>query len=153
MLLRVTRRAQLALNVLRALDDGRRHTAAGLAALVETTPAYLSQVMGPLLQAGWVGSTFGPGGGYHLTDDAADLSVLDVVEAMEGPVKPDTCLLRGTTCSDGEACAVHVGWSEATAALRAGLAGTSLGLGRSSGPVNPATRNPASPTPAERRLP
>jgi Rrf2 family protein len=69
---------------------------------------FLPQVMGDLARAGLVTSTTGRAGGYRLTRPAADVSLLDVVEAVEGDSRRRTCILRGVPCGlDGTTCAVH----------------------------------------------
>ena len=65
MRLEVTRRSDLAIRALLALHAGPERTkAAQLAEQVGTTKGFLTQVMNPLVQQGWVRSEPGPTGGY-----------------------------------------------------------------------------------------
>lgn len=107
------RRTDLALQAL-ALLNGDETTTSGpsIAAQIDTTTAYLPQVMAPLVKAGWVGSDRGPGGGYHLRVALEDLSLLDVIEAFEGPVASGTCVLRGGPCPGDLSCQLHTAWSQ-----------------------------------------
>ena len=69
---------------------------------------FLPQVMGDLARAGLVTSTTGRAGGYRLARPATDVSLLDVVEAVEGDSRRRTCILRGVPCGlAGTTCAVH----------------------------------------------
>jgi Rrf2 family protein len=69
---------------------------------------FLPQVMGDLARAGLVTSAPGRAGGYRLARPAAEISLLDVVEAVEGDSRRRTCILRGVPCGlDGTTCAVH----------------------------------------------
>ncbi len=82
-----------------------------------TTPGFLSQVVAPLSAQGWVRSEPGPTGGYRATVSLDDLSVLDVVEAVEGPTDTGRCVLEDRPCGGGGTCALHVAWSRARAQL------------------------------------
>ena len=64
------------------LVEGHQLKAVELAERLDTTPGFVPQVIGPLVKAGWVRSDPGPAGGYALTGSPADVSVLDVIEAI-----------------------------------------------------------------------
>lgn len=118
MRLQVTRKTGLALRVLKALGgNGARRTTAELAVHVGATTAFLPQVMAPLVRAGWVESAPGPRGGYRLAVDADHLAVLDVVEAVEGPLAGGTCVLWDGPCPTAEPCLLHEAWMAAQTAL------------------------------------
>lgn len=68
---------------------------------------FLPQVMGDLAGAGLVEATTGRAGGYRLARRAADISLLDVVEAVEGDSRRRTCVLRGGLCGLDGHCDVH----------------------------------------------
>lgn len=99
-----------------------------LAAAIGTTPGFLGQVLTPLVHAGWVRSAFGPTGGYRYASPATPPSLLDVIVAVEGPMRHDECVLHnGTRCalvSGAPVCALHEGWLQAREALLAVLGGT-----------------------------
>ncbi len=118
MRLEVTRKTDLATRALLELGrGGERAKAADLAARLGTTPGFLSQVVAPLSAQGWVRSEPGPTGGYRATVSLDDLSVLDVVEAVEGPTDTGRCVLEDRPCGGGGTCALHVAWSRARAQL------------------------------------
>lgn len=117
-----SRRTDLALTVLRVLyDDGERVAGSRLARRAGTTASYLPQVVAPLVRAGWVVSDRGPGGGYRLTAAARRASVLDVVDATEGPSGDGRCVLRDAPCPGDEACPVHAVWRDVREMLERGL--------------------------------
>lgn len=97
-----------------------------LADMLQTSVQYLPQVMSPLVHRGWIESTRGPHGGYHLIADLNDISVLDLIETMEGTTDTNTCVLRGGTCDISNPCALHGAWSRARDALLHELASMSL---------------------------
>ena len=100
--------------------------ASELAERIETTSGFLSQVMAPLVAMGWERSDPGPTGGYLLTVGLAGVSVLEVIEAVEGPTDTGRCVLEDRPCSGAGACALHLPWSSARAHLLSELADTPL---------------------------
>ncbi|MCP3856861.1 MAG: Rrf2 family transcriptional regulator [Actinomycetia bacterium] len=127
MKLDVTRRSDLAVRTLLALDGvGDRVKGSDLAELVSSTPGFLPQVLAPLVQRRWVRSDPGPTGGYVLLVDLGSISVLDVIEAIEGPTDLEMCVLDGRLCDDLGRCAIHDAWSRARETLVEELGATSL---------------------------
>jgi Rrf2 family protein len=125
--LEVTRKADLATRVLLELSArGTRAKSAELADAVGTTPGFLTQVVAPLAGRGWVDSEPGPTGGYRATVPLHELSVLDVIEAIEGPSESGRCVLADKPCGGADQCALHVPWSRARAQLMSELARTPL---------------------------
>jgi Rrf2 family protein len=103
-----------------------------LAATVGTSRGFLVQVMAPLVRARWVQSTPGPQGGYRIRSSSPPVSVLDVIEATEGPLETASCVLEpDRDCAiahpeTARACALHEPWLAARTALRADLARRSI---------------------------
>ena len=129
MRLEVTRKSDLAVRALRALADreaGERLKGPDLAELVGSTPGFVAQVMTPLVRAGWVRSEPGPTGGYSLRVDLATVSVLAVVEAVEGPTDTGRCVLADRPCSERGLCALHTAWTRARQELLRELDATSV---------------------------
>lgn len=65
--------------------------------------AHLSKVLQRLTRVGLLNSTRGPKGGFALNKDPGSVSLLEVFEAIEGPVEPAACLFGIPLC-DGESC-------------------------------------------------
>jgi len=127
MRLEITRRSDLATRALLELAGrGERTKSSVLAESVGTTPGFLSQAMTPLVAKGWVQSEPGPSGGYAALVDTAQLSVLDIIEAIEGPTDTGRCVLEDRVCAGGEPCALHRPWSSARSQLLGELADTPL---------------------------
>ena len=130
MRLEITRRSDLATRALLELArTGERTKASVLADRVGTTPGFLSQAMTPLVAQGWVRSDPGPTGGYTVLVDPAALTVLEVIEAVEGPTDTGRCVLEDRPCAGTGAaglCALHRPWSGARAQLLVELGRTPL---------------------------
>jgi Rrf2 family transcriptional regulator, cysteine metabolism repressor len=101
----------------------------------ETLPlAYLEHLVAKLRQAGLVTSVRGAHGGYRLARPAHDIQMLEVVEALEGPIAPMECfhdVREGRVlCShevDGDqACATKLLWIRVHGGIVKALAGTTL---------------------------
>jgi Rrf2 family iron-sulfur cluster assembly transcriptional regulator len=71
-------------------------------------------------------ATHGPYGGYRLARHPSEISLLDIVEAAEGPATFDHCVLRDGPCDWKDTCPVHDAWARTQAALIRELASTSL---------------------------
>jgi Rrf2 family protein len=105
--------------------DGRRK-ADEIAAEMEIPRSYLPQLLAELVRSGLVVSVAGRHGGYSLARPPQEVSLLEVIEAVEGPIASTECVLRGGPCRWEDACAFHEPWARAQAALRDSLAETSF---------------------------
>jgi Rrf2 family protein len=88
-----------------------------LAEALGTTPGFVTQVMGPLVKAGWVRSEPGPLGGYALLAALDEVSVLEVIEAVDGRTDGGRCVVEDRTCDAEAPCVLHVAWSRARGEL------------------------------------
>jgi len=125
--LEITRRTDLAARavVILARQPGRMK-AADLAQALDTSAGFVPQVLGPLVERGWVTSVPGPTGGYQTGVAPDGLSVLDVIEAVEGPTDTGRCVVVDRPCSEAGHCTLHHPWARARADLLDELARTSL---------------------------
>jgi Rrf2 family protein len=126
MRLEITRKSDLAVRALCVLDARGQTKGADLAAAVGSSQGFIAQAMTPLVQAGWVGSDPGPNGGYRLQTALSQLSMLEVIEAIEGPTVNGECVLSGGPCPAQETCALHDAWVPARDALLERLAATTV---------------------------
>lgn len=112
--LEITRRADLAVRTMRVLGDAPdRLKAHELAKALCSTPGFVPQVVGPLVRAGWVRSDPGPSGGYALSVSLDTVSVLDVIEAVDGPTDTGQCIVAGGACNRDQPCVLHEAWTSA----------------------------------------
>jgi Rrf2 family protein len=85
------------------------------------TPAFLTKILQPLIKLGIVGSQRGVGGGFFLIKDPAEVTLLDVVKAEEGPLYLNQCLIQEGSCARDVFCPVHGAWREVRKELMATL--------------------------------
>ncbi len=118
MRLEVTRKCDLAVQALHFLNTTHaRVKGTELAEAIDSTPGFLSQVLNPLIHNGWVRSDPGPTGGYSLVVSLSDISILQVIEAVEGPTSTDRCVLSDRPCNAKGPCAMHIPWTKARTQL------------------------------------
>ena len=114
--------------ILAGLPDGRYLSTKALAELHGLPKEYLSKALQSLSQAGLVHTTLGPSGGYRLARAPAELTFLDVVEAVEGSGRTFVCQnIRANNpcrpkgfCDSGSCAIARIMW-EADEAWRTAL--------------------------------
>lgn len=127
MRLEITRRAELAIRALALLGrSSERVKASVLADHLGTTVAFVPQVVGPLVRAGWVGSDPGPTGGYRCQVSLGDVNVLQVIEAVDGLTDMGRCVVADRPCRAADPCVLHVAWGQARAELVGVLSATPM---------------------------
>jgi Rrf2 family protein len=103
-----------------------RMRAQALADALDTTTGFVPQVVGPLVKAGWVRSDPGPTGGYELQASLEQLSVLDIIEAVDGPTDDGRCVVADVDCDAGQPCVLHDAWASARHELTDSLRSMSI---------------------------
>lgn len=93
---------------------------------MDVPQTFASQILTELVHAGLATSKAGRGGGYRLASPPESISLLQVVEAGEGPLRAERCALGDGPCRWDTVCPLHETWGAATAALRDTLAKTNL---------------------------
>jgi Rrf2 family protein len=95
----------------------RRRKAREIAATMDIPVRYIPQILANLVRAELLKAVSGPDGGYTLASEPADITLLDIVVAAEGPIELDACVIRGGPCDWERACPLHLPWSNAQRAL------------------------------------
>jgi Rrf2 family protein len=65
---------------------------------------YLAKILQEVSRAGFTISVTGPRGGYQLARPAEKIGVLEVIEALDGPLSSGECLLSVAGCPRQETC-------------------------------------------------
>lgn len=126
--MQLTRQGDYAIRTVFALAEveGELLTQKEIAARQEIPEAFLAKIAQLLSRAGLVSTTRGAGGGMVLARPAAEITLKDVVEAVEGPFALNLCLQGPGSCSRQSFCVIHPVWAEAQAAMLAVLDGVTF---------------------------
>ena len=130
-------KAEYGVRLMLALGRREGEPPVPLAALAEseTLPlSYLEHLVPKLRDAGLVASQRGAHGGYRLAVPADEVRMLEVVEALEGPIVPMDCFLDEgdgrifcSHVSDGDlSCSTKLLWTRVQGGITRALAGTTL---------------------------
>jgi Rrf2 family protein len=107
-----------------AYGSGRPKKLREISAEMGIPRSFVSQILGDLVRDGLAVPFHGKDGGYRLGCPPGEVSLLQVVEAAEGPLATHGCMLAAGPWR--EECPMHEAWSAAVIAFRSVLADTSL---------------------------
>ena len=108
-------------------NRGRNVPVSELAREMGTPPSLTAKVMQRLQHAGLVVSRRGVGGGFALKSLPSEVSLLDVVEAMEGSVALNRCVREPEICPRVDYCTLHPVWCRLSQVLERELAHIDFG--------------------------
>ena len=94
-------------------QDGGPVALAGISERQKISLSYLEQLFGKLRRRELVSSVRGPGGGYCLAKTAAEISVTDIIRAVDEPLDATSCAGKAN-CYDEEPCMTHQLWTTLT---------------------------------------
>jgi Rrf2 family protein len=118
--MQITRQADYAVRAVLYLAKQRSDglvTTAQIAREQRIPQTFLAKIMSQLSAAGLVYSTRGAHGGVRMARPADEVSLLDVVEAIDGPMVLNECVADPNACPLGPNCAAHDVWCQAQADL------------------------------------
>lgn len=118
--MQITRASDYAVRVmihLASLPPGSTVRQSELTKATAVSGHFLSKVLQQLVRSRLIRSQRGAGGGYVLATAADRVSLLDVLEALEGPVRLNQCIDEGPSCDRKPWCPAHEVWAEAQAAI------------------------------------
>jgi Rrf2 family protein len=95
------------------LPAGTRMQRSVLAEATEVPDSFMSKVLQALVKARLIASRRGVDGGFELAVTPGAVSLLDVVQAIEGPMQLNACVGDGANCKRSGSCAAHIVWKEA----------------------------------------
>ena len=106
---------------LAAKEMGELATITEIAETQSIPRSFLAKVMQALSRAGIVRTHRGKTGGFSLVEKPQDITIRQIVEAVEGPIILNRCLVRQGECDRDIFCGAHPVWREAQEALVAVL--------------------------------
>lgn len=156
-MLRITKLTDYATVVLTVLANEPEAvaSAAGLAERAGLEAPTVAKVLKPLAQAGLVEAFRGANGGYRLARPAGEISLLEIVNAMEGPLGMTECSLHSGTCGIERSCNVRANWRRINDVVADALRDISLAhmLNDTPPDASPLNRKPAGTRAAPRAIP
>lgn len=127
-MLRVTKLTDYATVVLTTLaaQSDAVHSASELAERAGLEVPTVAKVLKPLAQAGLVVGFRGANGGYRLARVASEISLIEIVEAIEGPLGMTECSVHAGACGIEQSCNVRANWRRINDVVADALRGVTL---------------------------
>jgi Rrf2 family protein len=114
--MQITRQADYAVRAmiyLTEIGSDRRAATSQIAEVKQIPPSFLAKIVSQLSVAGLLQTSRGARGGVSLAKAPEHITLLDVVEAIDGPILLNECVDNETACSFGETCPMRPVWCDA----------------------------------------
>jgi len=118
--MQITRQADYALRAMIYLtqkDPDERASTSRIAEVKKIPPSFLAKIISQLAIAGLIHTSRGARGGVSLARPPEDISILEVIEAIDGPIQLNQCTSDPNVCAFGEFCPIHDVWCATQASL------------------------------------
>lgn len=134
-----------------AREPDRVHSASDLAQRVGLELPTASKVLKLLAREGLVESFRGAQGGYKLARAPQEITMADLITAIEGPFGMTECSIHAGSCAQEPVCSIASNWQRISRAVESAL--RQLTVADMTGPVNPMTIELAAPAPLAAQRP
>jgi Rrf2 family protein len=94
------------------LDQGERAATQEIADRQDIPAPFLAKIVSQLSFSGLVTTYRGAGGGVTLARPASEINLLEVIEALDGPVRLNRCAIDPSFCPRDDVCPVHDIWTQ-----------------------------------------
>jgi Rrf2 family iron-sulfur cluster assembly transcriptional regulator len=111
---------------LAALPSGDYAMVKNIAAESGAPAHFLAKILQDLARDGFLKSSKGPRGGFRLRPAPAEISLLQIIEAVDGAGRYDRCPAGNAECNDRAACGMHDSWMVLRSRIIDYLEGTSI---------------------------
>jgi Rrf2 family protein len=128
--MQITRQADYAMRAvmyLSKLGTDRRAATSQIAEEQNIPPSFLAKIVSQLSVAGLLQTSRGARGGVSLARPPEEISFLEVVEAIDGPILINECVMDSGSCTFGETCALRPVFCDVQAELVNRLEKTTFG--------------------------
>jgi Rrf2 family protein len=125
--MQITRQADYAVRAvlyLAQLESGTRTSTAQIAREQKIPPTFLAKIIAQLSVAGIIQTIRGAHGGVTLARPADEISLLEIVEVVDGPILLNACVADPQVCPLSDGCPIQKVWCEAQTELMTRLAKT-----------------------------
>jgi Rrf2 family protein len=129
--MQITRQADYAVRAvlyLARIEGNQRAATSQVAQEQHIPPSFLAKIISQLSIAGLLHTSRGARGGVTLAREPKDITLLEVIEAIDGPIMLNECVGESSTCTFDEDCPLRPVWCEAQNELVARLKGTNFQL-------------------------
>jgi Rrf2 family protein len=127
--MQITRQADYALRAilyLAQLPPNLRAATSQIAEEQNIPPSFLAKIISQLSIAGLIHTSRGARGGVSLARQPGDITILEVVEAIDGPISLNECCADPESCPFGEKCPLRPLWCETQSELVGRLRNTTF---------------------------
>jgi Rrf2 family protein len=127
--MQITRQADYAVRAVLYLalqENDERAATSTIAEEQNIPPSFLAKIVSQLSIAGLLHTSRGARGGVTLAREPKDITLLEVVEAIDGPIQLNECVGEGGTCSFHGECPLRPAWCEVQDELVARLRATNF---------------------------
>jgi Rrf2 family protein len=127
--MQITRQADYAVRAvlyLANLGTSERAATSTVAEEQRIPPSFLAKIISQLSIAGLLHTSRGARGGVTLAREPEDISLLEVIEAIDGPIQLNECVAEDSQCSFDDSCPLRSVWSDAQGELVARLKKTNF---------------------------
>ncbi len=118
--MQITRQADYAVRAvlyLAKLENNKRAATSQIAKEQQIPPSFLAKIVSQLSVAGLLQTSRGARGGVALAKPPAEISLLEVVEAIDGPILLNECVASSGVCVFGDTCPMRPIWCDAQTEL------------------------------------
>jgi Rrf2 family protein len=127
--MQITRQADYAVRAvlyLARLDENERAATSTVAQEQKIPPSFLAKIISQLSIAGLLHTSRGARGGVMLAREPKEISLLEVIEAIDGPIQLNECVGESGVCSFEDGCPLRPVWCDAQEDLVKKLKGTNF---------------------------
>jgi len=127
--MQITRQADYAVRAvlyLSRVGNNQRSATSTVAKEQRIPPSFLAKIISQLSIAGLLHTSRGARGGVTLAREPKDITLLEVIEAIDGPIQLNECVSGNGICTFDKDCPLHPIWCEAQDELVAKLKGTNF---------------------------
>lgn len=108
------------------VPEGKYAMVKNIAEQSEIPTHFLAKILQQLARKGFLRSSKGPTGGFALRKSPDDITLLEIVDAIDGLAEYERCPSGMTECNDEAPCGMHESWKELRSRIIGYLEGTTI---------------------------
>lgn len=88
-------------------SEGAKVSVKDIADPINVPQAYIAKLLQALAKEGIISSTRGPKGGFYLSEEDLERSIITIIKVIDGEKRLTSCLLSLENCNEGKPCPLH----------------------------------------------